>query len=449
MCRVTVQLVTGISSWVAKGRRALLQPQCRVYLYTGLMLLAAVPVFISYGGLHFEQAMFFMALPFTLQKAGNQSFPRLTASAALVFLLVYYVVHVYSIFYLGFGLALLLTLMRTAYRPTLLSYALLLITVPAFQYAFQAFSFSIRLQLTSFAVKVLQVMYPTIEQVGNRMVLNDISYTVAPECMGLNMLTSALVMALCLIAFKAKRHDLRAGVKVISLVMLAAIGFVMIGNVSRIILTVIFKAMPSTALHELIGLLVFAANICVPLILFVAVGTRLYLPAYVEVKHLVNIPRMLLIIIISVVFSSVFITKNQLKDEAGPLTIEIPHMNRTVGSDGIVKLSSEEALVYIKPPAFFLGADHHPFICWRASGYQVQEEELEEVNGHEVYTFKLTKDHEPPIFSCWWYSNGQSQTCSQLKWRLAPLTDEAPYSVINVSAKSKEACLKLALQLLE
>ncbi len=447
-CRWLIQLLSGLMTVLARVKGFIRHKQNGIYVLIGILFFDAVPVFVNYGGLRFEQALFFLVLPFTLQKRGYRLYPRLTVTLAIVFLLVFYIIHVYSVFYLGLGLAILTVLMLTPYRPTLMSYTLLGITAPVFQYLFQVFSFSIRLQLTRFAGQVLKVLYPGVEQAGNRLVLDNISYTVAPGCLGLNMLTSALVIAVFLIAFQSGRYQLRPGIKLILMMLIAVIGFVIIGNVSRIILTVIFKAMPDTLLHELLGLLVFVANVCLPMALIVFYSKRFYKPFKYEVKSSVSLSKKLIVLLILLVAGSGFITKNQLNSDAAPVELALPEMCHSVGADGVVKLSDEKALVYIKPPAFFLGADHNPFICWRASGYDVTEEAVESINGTDVYTFMLVKDNEPPLFSCWWYSNGKQHTSSQLKWRLAAFSNEAPYSVINVSAGSRDECLELVEQLL-
>jgi exosortase N len=447
-CRLLMQIFTGMAELCAKVRGILTTKQNRAIVLIGVALLSAVPVFMNYGGLRFEQALFFLALPVTLHKAGVKVYPRLTVTGAITFLGLYYLVHVYSVFYLGFGLVLMVVLMYTTYRPTLLSYALLYLTAPVFQYVIQAYSFSIRLQLTNFAAKVLREVYPSIEQAGNRLVLDDITYTVVPECMGLDMLTSALVIAVCLMVFKARQNNKNAGFKVITLMLTAAITYVLFGNITRIIITVIFSAMPDTILHEFIGILVFVVNICLPLLLTVSASKKLFLPINNQIKQKIVLHRVSIIILLALLAGSGFVTKNQLKLDASPLAIDLPGMCRSVGPGGVIKFSNDQALVYIKPPAFILGADHHPYICWQASGYQVTEETLEQVNGFDVSTFQLDKDGEPPLFSIWWYSNGKQHTSNQIRWRLAPFKSEAAYSVINVSAVSKEDCLKLTHQLL-
>ncbi len=450
---------TGLCTWLMKalGTLAALQAkagcvlrrkQVVAYAPTALLLVAAMPVFIRYGGLRFEQMLFFIALPFTLRKGTVNVYPRLSTVLAIVCLGAFYVVHVYSVFYLGFGLALFVALMLSSYRPTLLSFALLFITAPVFQYLFQAFSFSIRLHLTTFAAQVLKVLYPAIEQAGNRLMLDDISYTVAPECMGLNMLSSALVIAVSLMAFKARQYNLRPGLRVIVLMLIVTMGCVAIGNVSRIILTVIFRAMPDTLRHELLGLLVFVANICLPLLLLTSLIGGLFKPVDTGVKQPIKQPKRVIVLLIALTAGSGLVTRNQLNSEATPVAVDLPGMQCTTSTDGVVKYSDESALVYVKPPAFFLGAEHHPFICWQASGYEVAEEALDTVNGSKVYTFMLLKEGEAPLYSCWWYSNGKQHTCNQMKWRMAAIVGDAPYSVINVSAPSRTACLELAGRLM-
>ncbi|MBS2212208.1 exosortase N [Carboxylicivirga mesophila] len=420
----------------------------KAYMLIGLLILAATPVFANYGGLSLEQILFFVTLPLTLGNNRARRYTEFTFVASALFLGLFYLTHVYSIFYMGFTLSILLALMLTPKQPGLLSYVLAGISTPAFQYLFQVFSFSIRLFLTRLAGKVLALIFPAIELAGNSLVMDGVSFTVAPECMGLNMLSAALIVAISSLAYMARRFNKRIGIFLCILFLLATLLLVIGGNISRIILTVLFRAMPGTIIHEIIGLLVFSINICLPLVML-AVYMR---PLYSEKRHEAPVIKQVtfrkVFFLFLLVAGSALVRQNHVHSQAGTPSLHLPDMQQSITKDGVVKYSNNHALVYVKPPAFFLGADHHPFICWRGSGYQIANENMVQINHHEVFTFELHKEGEPVLYSCWWYTNGLQHTCSQFTWRMAAIKGDAAFSVINVSAPSREACLTITKQLL-
>ncbi|MBR8535811.1 exosortase N [Carboxylicivirga sediminis] len=421
----------------------------KAYMQIALLILAATPVFAAYGGLSLEQILFFVTLPLTLGNNRARRYTGFTFVASALFLGLFYLTHVYSAFYIGFTLSLLLTLMLTPKQPGLLSYVLAGISTPAFQYLFQVFSFSIRLFLTRLAGKILALIFPSIELAGNSLVMDDVSFTVAPECMGLNMLSAALIVAISSLAFIARRYNKRIAIFPCLLFLLATLLLVICGNISRIILTVILRAMPGTFIHEIIGLLVFSINICLPLVLLAVYMQPLYSEKGHEAPVIKQVTFRKVIFLLLLVAGSALVRQNHVHTQGGTPSLNLPDMQQSITKDGVVKYSNNNALVYVKPPAFFLGADHHPFICWRGSGYQIANENMVQINHHEVFTFELHKEGEPVLYSCWWYSNGLQHTCSQFTWRMAAINGEAAYSVINVSAPSREVCLSLAKQQLK
>lgn len=447
LCEKILKFVGAVADLTTGISRLFSNLNDRVFWILLLMALTAAPVIHKYGGLRFEQVLFLMVLPFTLRRQGIK-FERLSLIWAILFILLYYLLHVYSAFYIGLGLAVMAGLSATAYQPTRLSYMLIAITTPALQYLFQVFSFTIRLQLTNLAGMVLKWFYPAIEMAGNCLVLKGVNYTIAPECLGLNMLSSALVMAVFALAFWGKRYQSQAGLPVIVLFALVAFTLVSAGNVVRIILTVMFSAMPDTLMHELIGLLVFIINTCLPLLLLGAWASRFFKLEATQNLQPKKLPMLLTVLLVMLTGGAYFIDNNQVQEAQAPLELNIIGMQQSCSTDGVVKMTNDEVLIYLKPPAFFLGSDHHPFICWRASGYHIKNENVSQVAGHEVYTFEIEKDGEAPLYSCWWYSNGKRHTCSQLQWRLASLKGDKPYSVVNVSANDKDRCLQMVEEIL-
>ncbi|MCT4591481.1 MAG: exosortase N [Carboxylicivirga sp.] len=441
MCHKIISVLELIGCFVLRSQKLLSKAINDHYWLSVLVLIVSMPVFSKFGGLRFEQVLFLMVLPFTLGKSSG--FPiRMTAAGGALLLLLFFLTHIYSLFYLGFGLVLLLGLSFTKSKPGYIAYALVFITTPAFRYFFQVYSFSIRLQLTQLAGKVLVIFYPDVEVAGNGIILDKVVFSVAPECLGLNMFSAALVIALFSLAFWSRKYGLKPGIKLISASLMITFFLVLIANTNRILLTVLFKAMPDTFLHELIGLLVFILNIAFPLLLAGYWFRRFYQKDKPS-KQVKGIPRLLLYLQMLMLGLSVFTSRNQLHTNASALELNMPGMSCSIGPDQVRKLSNDQVLIYIKPPAFFLGSDHHPFICWKGSGYQVLNENTCVIDGQELMTFELYKEGEKPLYSCWWYSNGQQNTCRQIEWRLAQLKGEKAYSVVNVSAANQEECLQM------
>jgi exosortase N len=103
----------------------------------------------------------------------------------------------------------------------------------------------------------------------------------------------------------------------------------------------------------------------------------------------------------------------------------------------IIKLDNDKVLVYIKRIAAFYAADHTPYICWRGSGYAFSQVEKEKIGGIDVYSGTLIKDNEQ-LYTCWWYQHDLEHTTNQFHWRWQMLKRKGNYSVVNVTAGSRE-----------
>ena len=104
---------------------------------------------------------------------------------------------------------------------------------------------------------------------------------------------------------------------------------------------------------------------------------------------------------------------------------------------GIVKLESSESLIYVKYVRGFYDTDHNPTICWKGSGYELQEIEQTSIAGCAVFTALLANGKEK-LYTAWWYGNGKSNTNDQLTWRWDMIKGAKDYAVINVTASKKK-----------
>ncbi|WP_066629039.1 exosortase N [Labilibacter marinus] len=393
----------------------------------------AIPKFNEFGGLQFSQILFFIILPFTLSKTGGYTSVMPLFFLSCLILITFYITHVYSLLFFGVCMAIITSLVISAYKPTLLTIGLAVICTPAVKYLLSIFSFPLRLKLTALAGEILKPIVDSLSVSGNCIYINNIEFTVAPECLGLNMISSALVFAIFTISFFASKLKRRPKLYFTISVILIAFLLIVLANLSRIVLTVFLKAMPGTALHEVIGLLMFVVNCCIPLLFIGAKSKRHYKIVKTKTVKYKEQHYLSLAIAPLLIIGSWNIHENSLKPNFKKAQICITGFDKEESKDGVIKLQNESAIVYVKPPAFMLGSDHNPFICWKASGYKIKNETEKKIGMHTVYQFELHKTGQPPLYSCWWYSNGKLNTTSQLQWRLASVKGKNAFSVVNVT----------------
>ncbi|MCG8581175.1 MAG: exosortase N [Bacteroidales bacterium] len=413
-----------------------------------LTLLLAIPKFNTFGGLRFEQSLFFLVLPFTLTKKGRGYNPLLFGFVSAIFMIAFYLTNVFSLFYFGVCNAILACLCFTQYRPGLLSFGLGLITTPAIKYLLSVFSFPLRLELTKVAGLLLSPFMKDISVVGNCINVKNVAFTVVPECLGLNMISSALVFAVFVLAFFANRFKKRPGTPFIIVFMLIALLLVVLTNLNRIILTVVLQAMPGNTLHELIGILLFVLNCCIPLLIIGFYSQRFYTLQNTRSNTIQKKLMISIVLFPLLVTGSYGIRANVLHSKFDSTSVSLEGFQKSESKDGVLKFINSSALVYVKPPAFMLGSDHNPFICWRGSGYEIKNESIRYLGTHSVYTFELHKQDTAPLYSCWWYSNGSKHSISQMEWRMATIRGEKPFCLINVTTDSKEETSALTRQLM-
>ena len=104
---------------------------------------------------------------------------------------------------------------------------------------------------------------------------------------------------------------------------------------------------------------------------------------------------------------------------------------------GATKLTSDHALIYVKPCKNFWGLEHSPMICWKGSGYELRKEQIKILHGIECYTAELVKGKDK-LYTLWWYRNHQQNTISQMDWRLAMANGAEAFQLVNISAETEQ-----------
>ncbi len=116
----------------------------------------------------------------------------------------------------------------------------------------------------------------------------------------------------------------------------------------------------------------------------------------------------------------------------------VPGYTVNAMKDGVTKLEREGALVYVKRIKDCYYTDHHPTICWQGSGFAFRKVKEENIAGITLFTGVLEKGKDR-LYTAWWYDNGAMQTVSQFEWRWNALLTRSHFSLVNVTAESKEA----------
>ncbi|NJO91209.1 MAG: hypothetical protein HC831_21280 [Chloroflexia bacterium] len=116
--------------------------------------------------------------------------------------------------------------------------------------------------------------------------------------------------------------------------------------------------------------------------------------------------------------------------------------------NGVAQFTNDSALIYIKPIPNFYSADHTPMICWKGSGYQLQNQQKMQVGSHEVYFAELVLENSKPLYTAWWYSNGKHITINQLDWRWRLIKGEENFSLVNVTCEKENILTNKFLELI-
>lgn len=285
---------------------------------------------------------------------------------------------------------------------------------------------------------------------GNLFVLKGDAFTVDPECLGLNMIVTGLILVCLLLAFAERKQERNFSLLQLALTFSIATAFILFANFFRILCLVLFRSMPETLSHEIIGLFCLGAYVIVPIYFWIK-----WLATKASPQIVGELPPQALISTLSHSLSLSFIFiifllnqqwKNLTIPEAfDPLShIEVSGMDRVSIQEGIAHFESDSLLLYIKQPTRFWGADHTPAICWMGSGYTFAYVQKQQIAGQEVF-FGALKREDHQLFTAWWYDNGIHRTASQWDWRLRTAKGEAPFYLWNLTAET-ESELKTKLK---
>jgi len=389
---------------------------------------------------------------------------------SLVMLLLYPVLKIQSCFFFGFCFLLLFIVEN--FWGKLNNGALFLVALcsPMATYVIKIFGFPIRLWLSEIAVKLFKATGLIASAEGNQIFMNGEAFLVEPACVGLKMVTTALLLCLAIVSYRERRYQRQLKFPAYVLILLSTLGLIILANLFRIIGLIIFKSPEGTVSHEIIGVVCTGVYSVLPLLgislLIFSRFKKWTIPFNVAQKNEeesvdeningkgINakpsrlskikkytkfLPYLLLAIQLGILgyfnvadqyyVHKSYTTSDELFQLDGYTSSEV-EFNGT-------KLENENALVYRKPCFNFWSADHNPAICWKGSGYNFTAENVITVKEHKIYTAELV-NNEDKIYTAWWFSNGETITTNQLKWRWDMMTKKKSFHLINVSCETPE-----------
>ena len=467
-----------------------------LFVVLGILFVITLREYVNWQSVNFIVGM--LALPLIVQmKVGHRSHRYLLPAFVVSTIAIWLPVN--PLLYFAFVFTGLFFVEQLWGRTNNLLCCLLLFLSPVFQYLLNTVSFPLRLKLTSIAGYFMQLVGMTNEVEGNIIVYNGTEFSVDPACMGLNMLLLSFILAVIILAHWERKSEAQFHGWVHIFVFAITILLNVTTNLFRILTMVQFHILPGDVMHEIVGILFFIFYVITPLFFIVRAlsksrfvmakvftsplptpikyshkqksfnpshggdAKRLYdkyeYPAkfYAIAKCFIKRNKVVREYSHSVVSKSIqlsfiillallsFASYKNVTYKSHPIEISsnitVNGFTSTVLPFGVTKLVSPETLVYIKPIPAFFNAEHSPTICWKGSGYNFEQVREETISGKMLYSGRLKKGNEE-LFTAWWYQFDNRYTINQWEWRVDMLKHDAHYSLVNVTAASRESLEK-------
>lgn len=362
-----------------------------------------------------------------------------------------------ALYYFAYVFAVFFIIESTKGKLNPLTFFLIFISSAFFRVITNLWSFPIRLQLSEWAGKTLQSLGIDAQVAGNVIYLNGDRFSVDPACMGLSMTITALIIALLMLAFieRQQQRYWKFGVVILlmSLTVLLSIG----ANFTRLLILILFRIMPENPLHDIMGLMSLAVYVLIPFY-FLSRWLSVHFPklmqssvqtADLEQKIITPKPHFIVLFLpLSLALTGIQFLYESSNKFSNFDKIQVPHFQKNITEKGILQLSNDSLLIYIKPPSPVYRSTHDPRICWQGSGYKFSDIQQVTWSNSLIYTAQLSTAQDT-LYTAWWFDNGKQQTISEWEWRWKSLGAEQGYYLINVSAEKRSILKEKTKQLLE
>jgi exosortase/archaeosortase family protein len=411
----------------------------------------------------FNLVLGMLALPFVLRTRPDKKGSCRFAVAALLLMALSFYAPVNTLVYFALVAVLLYLAECHCGRINFLTLAVVILTMPLATYLVNTFSFPIRLWLASVCGRIFQAGGMPVEVAGNTFMYGGAEFTVDPACMGLNMLVTSFITGILLFGYYQKKCNREMPAWSVPAYLAFILVLNIFSNLVRMMLLVIFRVYPDTAMHDAVGIICMLAQVVLPAWLVCRFLIRPASPGRLSrglcpqqkfqcgtnfggTRFNPSVPTMkgaYRWFIQPACCVLLWVAALQVAEKKSENTIPafsaFEGYKTTAHSRGIIKLESDTSLVYVKQIRWFCDTEHNPMTCWSGSGYQIsQVQETVTAGGMTIYAGILQRGDDV-LYTAWWYSNGPAATISQLRWRWDMLTGAPPYSLLNVTTADREA----------
>ena len=327
----------------------------------------------------------------------------------------------------------------------------LLLLSPLFKFFSDTLSFPLRLWLSDTVAKTITLAGMHARAAGNIITIDGYDFYIDQACAGLNMLSISLLICLFILSYHQKKNE--RYLSFYSLLTMLILTFLLniVSNFFRIMMIVIFKIMPGTAMHDLVGMSTLIVYVILPLIALSGPFVQRFGKINPEKKdrataHLLRYPVLHFMFFGVIIFLSIHSAENLQTAHSNSKHITLKGYQKTFLQNNVLKFESKEALIYMKPTSFY-APEHNPMICWTGSGYEFQLIKKEIIKGTEIYTGTLLKGNDK-IYASWWFDNGNMKTINQLQWRWNAARGDQKFYLVNVNATKSEDLKRITAALL-
>lgn len=323
---------------------------------------------------------------------------------------------------------------------------------PLFKFFSDTLSFPLRLWLSNTVAETITMAGIAARSAGNIITIEGYDFYIDQACAGLNMLNISLLISLFILSYHQKKNS--STLSFFSLLTMLTLTFLfnIISNFFRIMMIVIFKIMPETIVHDLVGICSLIIYVILPLIMLSGPFVQRFGKIQPKEKRrnqktkcCLKQPALHILFFGMVIF--IFINsgkKNQSNQTSNNLSLK--GYQKTNLENNVVKFENKKALIYLKPTPFY-APEHNPMICWTGSGYEFQLIKKEIVNGTEIYTGTLVKGKDK-IYASWWFDNGKMKTINQFRWRWNAIKGNQAFYLVNVNTIKREDLKRITAALL-
>jgi exosortase N len=351
-----------------------------------------------------------------------------------------------TFYFFAFGFGMLYLLESFFYKINSLAVLLLVACSAVFRHVANIWTFSIRLEMTNITGRALSFLgFPT-EVSGNIIYMNGQPFSVAPACMGLDMLVTGFVLSLLILAYFERKYIVTTPLWRASIFCGIALGLTIFSNLIRLSTLVIFKIMPDHWMHDALGILSLVVYMLLPFFLmmrFFYGKNKTQNPDSTKAKTVFLFSNFKILIASHLLLISLlFWTGRQFSN---PLEmadtsfdkIEMEGFQKTIDEVGVLKLENDSLLIYIKPPVHIFQGTHDPRFCWKGSGYKLSKIEQKKFGEHDIYTAILSKG-EDQLFTAWWLDNGAEKIIGEWEWRQKMMQGEEGFRMVNITSQDVE-----------